>query len=279
MRIAVTGADGTLGSAVLKRLSELQPIPLTQDDLDLSELTQIPTVLSKIKPEIIVHTAAFTAVDESESQRELALRVNGRSVGVIGQVAAKLKALVIYYSTDYVFPGVNPAGYTEDSTVAPVNFYGQSKAEGERRLQSSGAVFIIIRTSRIFGEQGRAAGAKKNFVQKMIELSRQQPIIEVVDDERASPTYAPDLAEATYQLMMSERRGIFHRTNDGSCTWFEFAKEIFSVMKWGGILKPVHGSHFSRPAKRPSISILVNTKLAPLRTWPEALRDYIAQLS
>lgn len=173
-------------------------------------------------------------------------------------------------------------GYAEDAEPHPVNAYGRSKLLGERALAEVAAThptwrWFCIRTSRLHGAPGSGGGAKRSFVDVMREQGATRDRIEVVDAETASPTYAPDLAAATRALIAGAPPGVYHRTNDGSCTWYEFAREIFRITGWSGTLVPIPASAYPRPAVRPVSSILRTTKLPPMRRWEDALREYLAE--
>lgn len=275
MRILLFGSDGMLGTALAVVFRDATLITPSLSEVDFELAGSIVAGVERAAPDLVINAAAYTAVDGAERESDRAMQINGRAVGTLAQICAQRHVPLVHYSTDYVFAGDYRPGYDELATPAPRNVYGHSKLQGERLLQRSGSEWLLIRTSRLYGRSGAGGQTKKNFVSLMIERARTENQIAVVNDERASPTYAPDLAQATRELVDRKARGIFHRTNDGSCSWYEFAQEIFSEIRWRGKLVPVPGSHFPRPAPRPSASVLLTTKLQPLRPWQAALKDYL----
>lgn len=278
-RILLLGAAGTLGNALRNVLEGYDLVAWDADDLRLDDLDRIEPALRRVQPTVVINAAAFTAVDEAEQNEAPAKKINGAAVGAIARTCAALGAKLVQFSTDYVFGGEHPTGYDEEAQPNPLNAYGRSKLLGERLVPASGCDYLLIRTSRLFGHPRETSGVKKNFIQLMIERSTTSSTIEVVDDETASPTYAPDLAEATVALLDDNERGIVHRTNDGSCTWFGFAQEIFSQLKKRVILVPVPSARFPRPAPRPRFSVLHSIKFPPLRRWQEALQMYLLTMA
>ncbi|MBI4426489.1 MAG: dTDP-4-dehydrorhamnose reductase [Candidatus Kerfeldbacteria bacterium] len=274
MKVLIIGADGTLGTALRRVLVSESVIAWTSADLDLSDLNSIAPKINSIRPEIVINAAAFTDVDQAEQDERRATIINGLAVGELAAACASFGSRFVQFSTDYVFDGRRSSGYDEQATPTPISAYGRSKYRGEQLLQQRGRDWLLIRTSRLFG-QANGSSSKLDFVRRMLELAKTKPVVSVVNDETASPTYANDLAQATVALIQSGATGVFHRTNDGSCTWFGLAKEIFALVNVSVRLNPVSGSAFPRPAARPRYSVLRSTKLPPLRPWPAALHDYL----
>lgn len=244
-------------------------------DVDLTA----PDALDKIRvvaPEVIINAVAYNAVDDIEGTGwPLAEKINGELPGELAAVAKELGATFIHFSSDYVFDGENDAGYAEDAAPSPVNAYGRSKLMGETAAQSAGGSLYLIRLSRLFGKPAVSTGGKRSFVDIMMELGRTKETINLVDEEKGAPTYAPDLAAEVYKLIAEQAPfGIYHLTNSGACTWFEFGQEIFKLTNSKIIASPVAASAFPRPAKRPRTSQLLNTKRPLLRPWQDALNDY-----
>lgn len=277
MKVLITGSDGTLGTALQRVFAAEQVTAWTLSDLDLSELDSIAGKVTSIQPELVINAAAFTDVDRAEQDERSATAINGDAVGTLAAVCASLGTRLVQFSTDYVFDGRQASGYDEQAVPAPVSAYGRSKYRGEQLLRQRGRDWLLIRTSRLFG---RASGAdsKLDFVRRMLALAKTQDIITVVDDETSSPTYVEDLAGAVATLVVAKANGVFHRTNDGSCTWYAFAKEVFAQAGLSVTLKPVSASAFPRPAARPQFSVLRSSKLPPLRPWAVALGDYLRTL-
>lgn len=278
MSILLIGADGTLGTALSELLNDRDLIRWTQRDIDLTSPDVRQRIVS-LSPSMVINAAAFTDVDGSESNEALADKINATAVGEIAKACHDLGSTMVHFSTDYVFGGESSCGYAEDDTPNPINAYGRTKLNGERRLIDIGPRYFLIRTSRLFGRRGMSGGTKQNFIDKMIELSATKKELMVVDDETTSPTYANDLARSTVQLFENNEPGIYHRTNDGACTWYSFAQEIFKRIDRPIMLTPVQGSHFPRPAQRPRNSTLISTKLEPLRSWQSSLAEYMTTLT
>ncbi len=200
--------------------------------------------------------------------------MNADAVLYIAMAAKKASATLVHYSTDYVFDGRNINGYKEDALKNPVNIYGASKSKGEDSITSNYSKFYLIRTAWLYGKSG------KNFVYKIIELASSKPMLKVVNDQFGSPTYAKDLALATKEIISSKMPfGIYHVTNSGSCSWHEFASEILKQKSLSTPIEPCSSSEFPRPAKRPSCSVMLNTKLKPLRHWKSALKAFMEEIS
>lgn len=251
-------------------------------DVDLLEWGVAAQKIRDSAPECIINAVAYNAVDDIEtpSGAEAAQKINVKLPGQLAQLAKELGVTFVHFSSDYVFDGDNDTGYAEDAQPAPVNAYGQSKLAGECAVQNAGGNYYLIRLSRLFGKSATSAGAKRSFVDLMMELGRTKETINLVDEENGAPTYAPDLALAVFNLLDDRAPyGIYHLTNSGACTWFEFGAEIFKLTGSKIIASPVPASAFPRPAKRPRTSQLLNTKRPQLRSWQNALEEFIRDWS
>ncbi|TFH46720.1 MAG: dTDP-4-dehydrorhamnose reductase [ANME-2 cluster archaeon] len=255
----ILGANGQLGFDLCNVFSN--SIQLTHSDLDITNNDKVIETIKKIKPDIVINAAAYTDVDGCENNKELALKVNGIAPGNIAKACKFVGAKLIHYSTDYIFDGAKTE-YVESDQANPINVYGQSKYIGEKNIIENMDDYLIIRTSWLFGIQSR------NFVKTMLKLSSQMDTVKVVNDQYGKPTYTHDLALRTTD-MVDLAPGIYHITNDGICSWYEFAKEIIDNVA------PCTSEDFVRKARRPKYSVLVNTKTNPLRHWKEALADYL----
>jgi dTDP-4-dehydrorhamnose reductase len=268
---------GLLGQALASSLADYQPCVLTHADLDITNHSEVERVLTPLMPSVIINAAAYTKVDQCETERELALQVNGQAPGCLAAVAKQLGAKFVHFSTDYIFSGDKVAGYSETATdFAPINVYGESKLVGEQAIQdvagNSWHDWYIVRTAWLYGHGGT------NFVDTMINLATQRNTLKVVNDQHGSPTFVQDLAVQTrYLLEHNLPGGMYHCTNSGYCTWFEFAATIFKLTQQAVTVAPCTSAEFPRPARRPEYSILLNTKLPAMRPWREALSDYIQQ--
>ena len=271
--IVLLGGNGMLGQALQQALSRHTLHVLTHREIDITDAAAVDQTLQAIRPDYVINAAAYTKVDDCETQQDLAMRSNGLAPGVLAAAAKQYSCTLIHFSTDYIFSGSKATGYNEaDQPDQPVNYYGQTKLAGEQAVADSGLEqFYIIRTAWLYGPHG------VNFVDTMLQLAKSKPQLNVVNDQYGSPTYTQDLAAATLQFIENVLPyGIYHLTNAGSCTWYTFAKEIFRQTKSTVIVEPCTSVAFSRPAKRPTYSLLLNTKLAPLRPWQEALTAYLA---
>lgn len=279
-KILIIGAQGMLGHDVAEAFSDYEPTCWDKDELDITDKKSVVEKLTELKPTIIINTAAYTDVDgaETEQGKEIALAVNGTAVGYLSEAAQKIGALFVHYSTEYVFNGINKDGYRENDPVSPVNVYGESKALGEKLLQQNTDIFYIIRSSWLYGkapQRGKPRGL--NFAQTMLKLAETKKEISVVNNQFGKPTYTLDLALKTRQIIDEKKPyGIYHIANDGVCTWYDFAKKIFEIKGINVMVKPITSEEYPAPTPRPKYSVLLNTELEPLRTWEEALKEYLA---
>jgi dTDP-4-dehydrorhamnose reductase len=250
--------------------------------LDLLDLNSIRTKIGKENPQVIVNAAAYTAVDRAERERELAFAVNARAVGALAREAKSLNALLVHFSTDYVFDGGKPAPYVETDTPAPLNVYGQSKLEGECAIASSGCRHFIFRTSWVYGPSGR------NFVHAIIAAAKSKPELRVVDDQRGAPTSSEAIAGAVAQVLslVDVSRipgGLYHLSAGGATTWHGFAAAILQAKGLRTALVAVPGDEYPVVAKRPRNSLLDNTKIGEefgiaLPDWRQGLAAVLAAI-
>lgn len=262
-RILVTGANGQLGWE-LSRLSTSYPkyqfIFVDRTIVDLSKPETIQAVLEKHQPDAIINTAAYTAVDKAETEKELAYTVNAKSVEMMSAYAASKNIPFISFSTDYVFTGTATEPYTTNTSIAPLNFYGSTKADGESLAIAANPNAIIIRTSWVFSSHGN------NFVKTMMRLMKERDSLNVVADQKGRPTYAKDLAIATMKMIEAidvgkNIKGIYHFANQGETTWFDFAKKIQATAGLTCDVNPIQTADFPTPAKRPAYSVLDTSKI------------------
>jgi len=253
------GAGGMLGHALRDVFSDA--VFLDHKDVDITDADSVREIIQKYHPSTVINAAAYTDVEGCEDNRDYAFAVNGKAPGILATACSECNATLIYYSTDYVFDGTRRK-YQEDDRPNPINVYGQSKLEGETAIQENTDDFRIIRTSWLYGNNGR------NFVDTILALSKQIPVVRVVNDQRGKPTYTVDLAQKTPEILLCSP-GIYHITNDGICSWYEFAQAFIPNAV------PCSTAEFPRKAKRPAFSVLVNTKTKSLRHWRDALTEYI----
>jgi len=291
MHVLILGANGMLGRALQKQFEADQVVNWDRNELDITDRDQVLEHLPICEPDLVINAAAYTDVEKAEAEEDLATKVNGYAVGYLAEACAKLNIPLVHISTDYVFSGDKKDGYAEEDIPGePLNAYGRSKLLGEQLLQKNTDKSWLIRTAWLFGPlttlrpraQGRevSSGSNgpqgKNFVETMINLGKQKPELQVVDDQHGAPTYTRDLAQAIFKMTHEQAPyGIYHLTNGGTATWAEFAKEIFKLMQMPVNVVSVTSDEFPTKARRPKWSILKNTKRPFLRNWQEALKDYI----
>ncbi|MEK7673278.1 MAG: dTDP-4-dehydrorhamnose reductase [Patescibacteria group bacterium] len=276
LRIVLLGKNGMLGSSflnVLKDNSDVELFAFGHAELEICDYLKLAEVLDDIKPNFVINCIAFTRVDDAEKERDQAFKLNAECVAEMANLCRLVGATLVTFSTDYVFDGENSDGYLENSSPNPLNVYGESKAEGEKLVARTMEKYYIVRTSWLFGPHG------KNFVDTMITLGHAETELNVVNDQIGAPTYTVDLAEAVLRnFVFNEDKldyGIYHLTNSDSCSWYDFAKTIFEIKGMRVMVNPVDSKTFVRPAKRPKYSILRNTKLPTLRSWDEAVEEYL----
>lgn len=278
MKILIFGSQGTLGRALKEAFSKEELACPSSTEADLINHTHTRELVETVSPQLIINAAAYTDVDGAESGigKNTAYAINAAAVGNLAQAAAAGDIPLIHFSTDYVFDGTLEGGYSETSTPNPLNEYGGSKLLGERLLAQHAKKFYLIRLSRLFGKAGNSSGSKKSFVDIILERAATNRELKVTNDKWGKPTYAPDLARGVRALAMSRRPfGIYHLTNEGACTWYEFAQEIVAGSGFPTTLIPVPSTEFPRAAVIPTHSILLNTKIPPLTPWREALKAYL----
>jgi dTDP-4-dehydrorhamnose reductase len=276
MRILVMGHKGMLGSDlmdVLARDHEVSGVDIAE--FDITSAPDCLRVVGEFNPEVIVNAAAYTDVDGCETNREACLAVNAEGVRNIANACKDSGAKIVHYSTDYVFDGTKGEPYLEDDPCRPINTYGASKRKGEELLIETAENHVLIRTAWLYGRQG------KNFVKAILAKARDEGMLRVVDDQVGSPTFSFDLAQATKLLVERDCRGIYHVTNRGVCSWFQFAQRILEYAQVSGVtVEPIKSHELSRKAARPVYSVLSNRKFMEatqktMRPWQVALNDYL----
>ncbi|MBD3248800.1 dTDP-4-dehydrorhamnose reductase [Candidatus Woesearchaeota archaeon] len=268
MKILIIGSKGMLGTDIVSEISKTENEVIGWDisDIDITKEEDMSKI-EKESPSIIINCAAYTDVDKAEEERERCCSINVTGVKNLVDICKKLNIPLIQISTDYVFNG-EKEGYDEDNKKNPINSYGQTKAEGEDLIIDNLKKYYIIRTAWLFGKNG------KNFVETMLKLFKEKEEIKVVDDQVGCPTYTKDLAKAIINLIEKDY-GIYHITNSGKCSWFEFAEEIKRLTTSNCIIHPCKTKEFPRPAKRPKFSILNNNKIENLQDWKDSLQEYL----
>ena len=268
-KVLVTGAKGMLGQDLCPVLEDsgYEVIETDVDNFDITSPNMVSNLLMKEKPEILIHCAAYTNVDKAEDEPDTARKINSLGTKNLAQACAKLGITLVYISTDYVFNGEKTEKYLPDDEPNPINVYGQTKLEGENYIKEICKKYYILRTAWLYGIHG------KNFVETMISMA-DKPELKVVNDQIGCPTWTMELAQGIVEIIEEEFPfGIYHVCGSGSCSWFEFAQEIFKLTGETVNLIPCTTDEFPRKAKRPPHSVMENQNLC--RNWKLALKDYI----
>ena len=280
MRTIVLGSTGQLGQDLMKAFGD-GTTGITHQDLDVADGVAVAKTLYALKPDCVVNTAAFHRVDDCEVNPGLAFAVNALGARNVAHASAEIGALVVFLSTDYVFGGQHRARgnpYREPDQPQPLNTYGVSKAAGERLTMQANPRHLVVRSSGLYGTATSRKGW--TFPELMLQKARTEPIIRVVDDQVLSPTFTADLAAKVKQLVERDATGVFHVTNGGECSWFEFAQSVFEMTGTVANVEAVSSSTMRTRAQRPPYSAMASERLAgigiePLRSWRDALREYL----
>ena len=284
MRILITGSNGQVGTALAPALAPLGELhAFDRQSLELLDLQSIRNTVAKVRPDVIINAAAYTAVDRAEQERDAAFAVNVQAVKELAHQAKSVGALLIHFSTDYVFDGEKTAPYVETDVPAPLNVYGQSKLEGERAIAASGCRHFIFRTSWVYGPAGR------NFVHAILAAAKAKPELRVVDDQRGAPTSSMAIAGAVAQVLSSaswstKADGIYHLSAAGETTWHGFAKAILEAKGIGTPLVAIRSDEYPVAARRPKNSLLDNGKIGAafgiaLPDWRQSLAAVLAAIN
>jgi dTDP-4-dehydrorhamnose reductase len=283
MKIALLGANGQLGTDLQQVLGGDIVVPFTRDDFDVLDHVRTRAAISEAFPTVILNTTAYHRVDDCESNAGMAYQANALAVLNLARIANDLDAVLVHISSDYVFDGRTSAPYTEESAPMPLSVYGNSKLAGEYLVRSTARKYLLIRTCGLYGKAG-SRGRGGNFVEIMLAKARNREAIQVVNDQVLTPTYTVDLAQQIAAILATTRYGLFHMTNDGSCSWYEFALRIFQLAGVDADLTPTTSDLYKTPAIRPRYSVLENARLKALglnrmRHWQEALAAYFHEKS
>lgn len=279
MKILVTGSNGMLGSDIVKIFEKYHEVfGVTKQDFDITDINASIEYIKNIKPDVIIHCAAYTNVDGCESNIDIAYTVNALGTRNIAIACNEINASMVYISSDYVYDGNKNSPYYEYDIPNPMSVYGKSKLEGENFVKSLCKKHYIVRTSWLFGKNGN------NFVKTMLNLAKDKKIISVVNDQVGSPTYTEDLAKALLQLISKPAYGTYHITNEDFCSWYDLTKYIFEVANVTGVkVIPITTEELNRPAPRPKNSRLEKfylrlNKYNVLRSYKDAVREYISTI-
>ena len=280
MKVLVTGVKGQLGHDVMNELAlrGIEGIGVDVEEMDITDRTACETVISQEKPDAVIHCAAYTAVDAAEDNLELCRKINAEGTRNIARVCKAMDIKMMYISTDYVFNGGGERPWEPDDHREPLNVYGLTKYEGEIAVEQNVQKYFIVRIAWVFGVNG------KNFIKTMLRLGKEKGAVSVVNDQIGSPTYTYDLARLLVDMIQTDKYGRYHATNEGLCSWYEFACEIFRQAGMDEVkVTPVDSDGFPAKAKRPSNSRMSKEKLTEngferLPSWQNALERYLKAL-
>lgn len=276
MRVFVTGVRGQLGHDVVKELEKrgIEAVGVDIQEMDITDEASVSRVIRGESPDAVIHCAAYTAVDAAEENEDLCRRVNADGPRYIAKVCRDLDIKMIYISTDYVFSGQGEKPWEPEDEKAPQSVYGRTKYEGELAVQELLEKYFIVRIAWVFGVNGR------NFVKTMLKLSENHDVITVVNDQFGSPTYTYDLARLLVDMVLTDKYGVYHATNEGICSWYDFARAIFEEAGISMTVKPVSTAEYGAKASRPANSRMSKDKLEEngferLPDWRDALKRYL----
>lgn len=276
MKVFVTGVKGQLGFDVVNELNKRghEAVGVDIDEMDITDKESVNRIIKAAAPDAVIHCAAYTAVDAAEDNEELCRNVNAKGTEYIAGVCRELDIKMMYISTDYVFNGQGTRPWEPDDERAPLNVYGQTKYEGELAIEQNLTKYFTVRIAWVFGVNG------KNFIKTMLNLGKTHDKLTVVADQTGSPTYTYDLARLLVDMIETEKYGRYHATNEGECTWYEFACEIFRQAGMDVKVEPVGSDQYPAKAKRPANSRMNKEKLEengflPLPSWQDALKRYL----
>lgn len=280
MKVLVTGVKGQLGHDVMNELAlrGIEGIGVDVEEMDITDRTACETVIFREKPDAVIHCAAYTAVDAAEDNLELCRKINAEGTRNIARICKAMDIKMMYISTDYVFNGGGQRPWEPDDHREPLNVYGLTKYEGEIAVEQNVQKYFIVRIAWVFGVNG------KNFIKTMLRLGKEKGAVSVVNDQIGSPTYTYDLARLLADMIQTDRYGRYHATNEGLCSWYEFACEIFRQAGMDEVkVTPVDSEGFPAKAKRPSNSRMSKEKLTEngferLPSWQDALGRYLKAL-
>lgn len=276
MKVLVTGANGQLGYDVVKELQKqnIECYGASRQDFDIVDFEATENFIKNYMPDAVIHCAAYTAVDKAEDEQELCYLVNASATENIAEICKKINAKMLYISTDYVFDGTKDGFYKVDDKPNPINVYGKTKLLGEQAVQKILDKYFIVRISWVFGEHGY------NFVKTMLRLGKERKELNVVADQYGSPTYTADLAPLLVEMIKTDKYGVYHATNEGVCTWAEFAEEIFKIAGMNVKVNHIMTAEYPTRAQRPmnsrlSKKSLINNNFKTLDNWQSAVKNYL----
>ncbi|MDP1845836.1 MAG: dTDP-4-dehydrorhamnose reductase [Candidatus Moranbacteria bacterium] len=280
-KVLIIGSHGMLGQDLVKVFEKdmnWEVFAYDRGEIDITSEESLRKKIDEFEPSVVINATGYNAVDKCESDEieyELAKKINGYGPGILAKICKEKDIPVVHYVSDYIFDG-EKGEYAENDKPNPISNYGRSKLLGEEEIKKNTDKYYLIRTSKLFGAHGKSTMSKRSFFDTMIHFSKDNSLMKIVDEEKSCFTYTPDLALETKKMIEEPVPfGIYHVVNEGPCTWYEAACELFKLAKIEVEVVPVPSSEFPRPAKRPPSSVLVNTKLKPLRNYKDALKEYL----
>lgn len=280
MKVLVTGVKGQLGYDVMKVLAarNIEAVGADLEEFDITNMEQTRNFITKHQPDAVIHCSAYTAVDKAEDEKELVYNVNANGPGNIATVCKEIGAKMLYISTDYVFPGDGENYYEPEDATGPMGEYGRTKLAGELAVQEILEYYFIVRISWVFGINGN------NFVKTMLRIGKERDEVRVVGDQIGSPTYTADLAKLLCDMIVTDKYGIYHATNEGICSWADFTKEIFKIAGYDTKVIPITTEEYGAKAARPKNSRMSKEKLVQngfekLPSWQDALLRFMKELN
>jgi dTDP-4-dehydrorhamnose reductase len=284
MKIAVIGANGQLGSDVAAAFAAKGDVvsSLSHADIEVSDIASVTNALGSVRPDVIVNTSAMHHVENCEREPEKAFAINAIGARNLALAARELDAILMHVSTDYVFDGAKASPYVEEDAPRPLNVYGITKVAGEHFVRATTPKHFVIRTSGLYGKSPCRAKGGLNFIELMLKLAKERGKVRVVDSEIVSPTSTAELAQQIVKLSRSDAYGLYHATAEGSCSWYEFAREIFAMTDTSVRLEIAGPNEFPAKVARPTYSVLENRALKSqglniFRPWQEALHNYLGE--
>lgn len=277
MKYLITGANGQLATEfkkIFENNSSIEVLALSKEKLDITDFEKTEDVIINFKPNIIINCSAYNNVDGAESEKDLAYKVNCEGPKNLAKISSKIGALIVHYSTDYVFDGTKDDFYTEEDIPNPLSIYGKSKLEGEKAVMAETENYLIFRVSWVFGE------GRQNFLFKLTEWSQKNRVIKIVSDQVSVPTYTEDIVKVTRRAIDKGLRGIFHLTNSGYASRYEVARFYMEISGKDNLVLPVPSTYFQVPAPRPYFSAMSNKKISKILdieipNWKNAIERYV----
>jgi len=275
MKILLAGGKGLLGTSIIPFLkNRFDVTSLDIDEWDITDRESGEVIITRERPDALINCAAMTDVDGCEDRKEYAEKVNSQGAAILADICNKHNIRLVHIGTDYIFDGTKDLPYNEEDTPNPVSFYGKTKLWGEQQVLAKAPSSLIIRSQWLYGDGG------EHFISKVVRAAGERGSIQVVNDQRGSPTYARDVAEPLAILIAKRESGIYHISNSGSCTWYELAREVFLTLGMDVQVTPVSSQALNRKAVRPAYSVFDTKKVQRvtgivMRSWQEALREYL----